>query len=71
MLSLGIKYSMRNLTCYVNHCARGAKLRYASSKVNVIALRLASLLLQAVNFIPKPSFFRFFNCHFIAYIYFT
>jgi len=30
MLSLGIKYSMRDLIFDVNYCAWGAKLRYAS-----------------------------------------
>jgi len=32
MLSLGIKYSMRDLVCDVNYCAYGAKLLYATYK---------------------------------------
>jgi len=34
IISLGIKYSMRDVICNMNYCALGAVLRCASNKVN-------------------------------------
>jgi len=39
-----IKYSMHDLTCDVNYCARGAKLRYAS--YNVVDVSATSFIFR-------------------------
>jgi len=54
MLSPGIKYSMRDLSCDVNYCARGAKLRHASQRKWCQRSFFIILPSSAVNFIPGP-----------------
>jgi len=57
ILSIGDKFSVRDLLCHVIYNAWSAKWRYASHTVNdVRAPSVISSIQQAVNFISKPSF---------------